>query len=206
MDSTCKEGRVTRAERTILLCLAGILGTASLLPADELPVPTPAQMAAPIKGTPHGTGGSPVEGAPPAKGGYARNPDPATVRRLFSKAQALHMQAGVDRRKGELGPAARRLGEILDLPFPDEPAARKLLGSVALNLADLHVAEGRWDDARKAVDRGLGHLDHPGLPPTYHLAELLKLQSRVLDQLGKREEGEKALKRCLEIHKNLEAH
>lgn len=146
-------------------------------------------------------------GTPPAPSGAGGKgaPSRAQVRQLFARAQALHMSAGVARRKGDLASAVKDLKAIVAMPFPDDQASRKLLGSVYLNLADLLQSQGKWQDADVAARQGRARLDHASVPPSYHLAELFKLHSKVLDQLGRRDEAEAALARCLAIYKQLDS-
>lgn len=126
------------------------------------------------------------------------------VNKFLGTVQAYHMQAGVERRNGRLAAAAALLQKILRLECPRDPKAYKFMGSVALNLADLQVQQGQWSDAERTSREGLAWLEKPGLPPSLHLAELLKLQSQILAQLGRREESERALKRSVETYEKLD--
>lgn len=130
---------------------------------------------------------------------------PNEVNKFLGTVQAYHMQAGVERRNGRLPAAAALLQKILRLECPTDPKAYKFMGSVALNLADLQAQQGQWGEAEKSIREGLGWLEKPGLPPSLHLAELLKLHSQVLGQLGRREESERALRRSVETYEKLDS-
>jgi hypothetical protein len=116
-------------------------------------------------------GDAPTSGCPTAE---APAVDPP-VMAFLSAARALHHEADMSERAGDVPGAIAALERLVAVPAPKAIESDEVLADAHARLAELKLGRGDLDGADRAVENGLRHVQGP----TYFRGHLLEVQGLV---------------------------
>jgi len=124
------------------------------------------------------------------------------VMAFLSAARALHHEADIRERAGDVEGAIAPLEKLVAMPAPRAVEVQEVLADAHARLAELRLERGDVDGATRDVETGLLAVQGP----TYFRGHLLEVQGRIeearanaLADAGRREEASRAKTRAVSL-------